>query len=167
MQMKQVFDSRIFRVERLTYQATNGAQINRDVVRHPGSVAIVPILSTGDICLIKNHRVSVDETLIEIPAGTLEPPESPLDCAHRELAEETGFRATKVEAITSFYPAPGILDEKMHLYVARGLVEGEPQRETGEEIENFIVSRSEARRMIQSGTIRDAKTILGILLTGS
>ena len=93
MTSEKLFQSRIFHVERVTAQTKHGKEIVRDVVRHPGSVAIVPLLGQDRVCLIKNVRVSVDDTLIEIPAGTMEPPEPPVDCAHRELIEETGYRA--------------------------------------------------------------------------
>lgn len=152
-----------FNVERLHYETIAGSRISREVVRHPGSVAVVPILSDQRVCLIRNHRVSVGQTLLEIPAGTMEPPEPPLECAKRELIEETGYHASEMTFLYSFFPAPGILDEEMHLFVATGLVEGEPAREAGEEIENYILSFDEARRLVAEGKIRDAKTMLGIL----
>ena len=94
----------------------------------------------------------------------MEPPEPPLDCAHRELIEETGYRAAEMRLLRAFYPAPGILDERMHLYEARGLTLGDHARELGEEIDNLIVTLQEARIMIQDGRIQDAKTIIGLLL---
>ena len=136
----------------------------RDVVRHPGSVAIVPRLPDGMICLIKNHRVSVGQALIEIPAGTMEPPEPAVECARRELIEETGYRAAELREIAVFYPAPGILDEEIHLFQATGLTTGEHAREIGEEIENYVISLDLARTMIHDGTIKDAKTIIGLLM---
>ena len=164
MHSEQLLKSRIFRVERLSYETRSGAAMIRDVVRHPGSVVIVPRLDDGGICLIKNFRVSVNQTLIELPAGTLEPPEPPTECAHRELIEETGYRAAEMRKIGSFFPAPGILDEEMHLFLATGLTAGEHARELGEEIENHVVSLEAARAMIGDGTIKDAKTIIGLLL---
>lgn len=138
--------------------------MQRDVVRHAGSVAIVPILDGRRLCLIRNHRVTVNETLIEIPAGTMEPPEPALECAHRELIEETGYRAAKMQLARSFFPAPGILDEQMHLFVASELTQGEPAREPGEQIENYVVSFDEAKKLAADGKIRDAKTLLAILM---
>ena len=162
MQSIQVFQSRRFAVERLTYTTSTGTPLQRDVVRHPGSVAIVPVLDDGRICLIKNRRMSVDQTLLEIPAGTMEPPEPPLECAYRELREETGFRAGQMELVTSFYPAPGILDEVMHLFIARKLTPGRPQLEPDEQIENVIASRESALAWLVSGKICDAKTMVGL-----
>ena len=164
MRAEDILKSRIFSVQRVSYETATGRAITRDVIRHPGSVAIVPILDDGRVCLIKNHRVSVDETLIEIPAGTMEPPEPALDCAFRELIEETGYRAATMKKLASFFPAPGILDEEMYLFVGLGLQDGDPAREAGEQIENHVVTFSEAKSMIFDGTIRDAKTIVGLLL---
>jgi ADP-ribose pyrophosphatase len=127
-------------------------------------VVLVPVLPDGRVCLIRNFRASVGEQLIELPAGTLEPPEPPLECAHRELQEETGYRARAMELVTSFYPAPGILDERMHLFLATELIEGTPAREAGEQIENFVVSLSDATTMIRHREIKDAKTIVGLLM---
>jgi len=135
----------------------------RQIIRHPGAVTIFPDLGDGRVCLIRNHRLSVDRTLLELPAGTLEPDEDPQDCAARELAEETGFRAERVEFVHAFFLSPGILDERMHLFRAHGLSAGEPAREPGEQIENVIVSLEEAIDMIRGGQIEDAKTIVGLL----
>lgn len=164
MDAESIFESRIFSVERLSYQTPSGNSLTKDVIRHPGSVAIVPILNDGRICLIRNHRVSVDATLIEIPAGTMEPPEPEIDCARRELIEETGFRANEMHKLASLFPAPGILDERMHLFVATELQEGDHAREPGEQIENYIVALHDAISMIFDGQICDAKTIVGLLM---
>lgn len=158
------YRSRIFTVERMEYETSTGNSVSKDVVRHPGSVAILPIFDNGKICLIRNRRITVDEILLEIPAGTMEPPEPPKACAFRELIEETGYRASNMEEVADFFAAPGILDERMHLFVASGLELGVPAREIGEEIENQIVSLDEAMSMIHNGQIHDAKTMLAILL---
>ena len=164
MKSEELFHSQRFFIERLRYETADGSPISKDIVRHAGSVAIVPIIDDKRICLIRNRRVTVNETLIEIPAGTLEPPEPPLECARRELIEETGYEAASFEKLTEFFPAPGILDEKMHLYLACDLTAGQHAREVGEEIENLIVELSEALQMIATGEIHDAKTMLGLLL---
>lgn len=156
--------SRLFTVERVEFATRAGHQITRDIIRHPGSVVILPVLNDFRVCLIRNFRVAVDSELIELPAGTLEPPEPPRQCAQRELIEETGYRAGQMELVTSFYPAPGILDEQMHLFVASDLTEGVPAREPGEQIENMVVRFGEAMDMIKRGEIQDAKTIVGLIL---
>jgi ADP-ribose pyrophosphatase len=152
-----------FRVVRETITSAGGKPKTREIIRHPGACVIVPLLDDGRVCLIKNWRIAVGETLIELPAGTLEPPEPPEKTAERELIEETGFRATKIEFLHAFFLSPGILDEKMHLYMATGLTAGETALEEGEEIENWLLPFDEAVQMVLRGEIRDAKTSVGLL----
>jgi ADP-ribose pyrophosphatase len=116
------------------------------------------------VCLIQNFRVSVNQTLIELPAGTLEPPEPPEQAAHRELIEETGYKASVMRELHGFYLSPGILDERMHLFVATDLLAVGAAREPGEEIENLVVPWHEAMQLVESRKIQDAKTISGLLL---
>jgi len=158
-----VFEGKRFRVERLTTKVGDKT-VTRDVVRHPGAVTIVPMVDDDHVCLIQNYRIAAGQTLIELPAGTLEPNEDPLITAQRELEEETGYTAKRWEKMGEFYLSPGILDENMRLYVATELVAGDPQREDGEEIENLIVPLEEALKMVRDGRIRDAKTIVGLLM---
>jgi ADP-ribose pyrophosphatase len=137
---------------------------DRAVIRHPGAVVLLPTLDNGQVCLIRNFRVSVQRSLLELPAGTLEPGEAPELTASRELAEETGYRAGNLALLRTFYPAPGILDEKMYLFHATHLIEGPPAREAGEQIENVIVDFDQALAWVDDGTIVDGKTIIGLLL---
>jgi ADP-ribose pyrophosphatase len=152
-----------FRVVRETVTTGAGKTKTREIVRHPGACVIVPLLDDGRVCLIRNWRIAVSKTLIELPACTLEPPEPPHVAAERELIEETGYRAAKIEFLHAFFLSPGILDEKMHLYLATSLTAGETAREEGEEIENWLVPWDEAIAMIFRGEIEDAKTIVGLL----
>ena len=152
-----------FTVERVAFHV-KGAEHERDVIRHPGSVVIVPRFDDGRVCLIRNYRVSVDQTLIELPAGTLEGGEPPMQAAYRELQEETGLIADVMIPICSFYAAPGILDEQMHLFLAESLHRGPTAREAAEEIENMFVPWSEAMAMVEERKIIDAKTIVGLFL---
>ena len=135
----------------------------RDVIRHPGSVVILPLVDDDTVCLIRNYRIAVWQTLIELPAGTLEIGEDPMVAARRELTEETGYRAAQLRHLCAFYAAPGNMDEEMTLVLATGLTPGPPQREAGEEIENLVVPWSEAIDLVREGQIRDAKTMLGLL----
>ncbi|PQO27938.1 NUDIX hydrolase [Blastopirellula marina] len=135
----------------------------RDVMRHPGAAVILPLVDDNHVCLIKSYRISVDQTLLELPAGTLEPNEPPEVTASRELEEETGYRAEKIELLTGYYPSPGVMDERMFMYLATGLTMHAPAREEGEEIENHVVTLDEAKAMIQDGRIADGKTIAGLL----
>ncbi|MGO8752233.1 MAG: NUDIX hydrolase [Thermoguttaceae bacterium] len=155
-----------FQVVRRQATAEDGRVHAREVIRHPGAVVLLPILDDGRICLIRNFRVSVGKRLVELPAGTLEAGEDPLHAAHRELAEETGFRARSMELLTSFYASPGILDERMHLFLASGLEPGPTALEGDEDIQPLLVSGEEAFTMIAGGTIQDAKTLIGLLYYG-
>lgn len=133
-------------------------------IQHPGAVAIIPLLEDDQVCLIRNHRVAVGKTLIELPAGTLEPNEPPRQTAERELQEETGYTATDWQELPNLLMSPGILHERMFLFVAQGLTAGATAREAGEEIDNLIVSWDEAIAMALNGKIEDAKTVAGLLM---
>jgi ADP-ribose pyrophosphatase len=152
-----------FRVIEVEVPQPDGQIITRQVVEHPGAVVVVPILPNGNICLIRNFRLAVGKTLLELPAGTLEAGESPQQTAARELREETGYEAAHMTELAGFYMSPGILTERMYAFVATGLVEHPPAREAGEDIENYIVSPDEAMSLIQHGDIEDAKSIATLL----
>jgi ADP-ribose diphosphatase len=156
--------TRRFAVIEKTVTRSDGEPASCQYVKHPGSVAILPMLDDGRVCLIHSRRLTVEETLIEVPAGTREPDESPLETARRELVEETGYRAATFDELAAYFPSPGILSERMWIFVARGLAEGQHAREANEEIENFVVTWDDALRMIDSGEIHDGKTIAAILL---
>ena len=158
-----LFQGRIFRVEQAVQVTPDGTEHLRQVVRHPGAVVVLPILNDGRICLLRNYRVAVNETLIELPAGTLEPGEEPALTAQRELAEETGYRADRIEHLLTFYMSPGILDERMHLFLAEGLRPGPTALEAGEDIQPLLCSWEEAMELIRRGEIRDSKTLVGLL----
>lgn len=133
------------------------------LVRHPGAVVILPLLENRKICLISNHRPAVGERLVELPAGTLEPGESPLETARRELAEETGYRAAELTPLISYYVSPGILNERMHAFLATGLTSGPVNLMDDEDIESLIVDFDTALAWTRSGRIRDAKSIATLL----
>ncbi len=158
-----LFEGIRFRVVSLTQTMPDGSSHLRQVVCHPGAVAIVPLVDAERLCLVENYRVAVDETLLELPAGTLEPGEPPSETALRELAEETGYRAGKLEHLATFYTSPGILDERMFLFLATQLEPGEPALEAGEQIQTRVCTRAEALEMIRQGRIRDGKTLAGLL----
>ena len=147
-----------------TLQRPDGAVATLQYIEHPGSVAILPLVDDDHLCLIRSRRLTVDETLIEVPAGTREPDEPALETARRELAEETGYRAGRMEELLSYYPSPGISNERMWVYAAHDLTPGDPAREDNEEIENLVVSWPEALAMIDRGEIRDGKTLVAILM---
>ena len=137
--------------------------VTRELVIHPGAVVIVPFSDKQHILLLRQFRYAAQGDLWEIPAGTLEPGERTLDCAKRELEEETGFKARKWKFLTRFFPAPGISNEIMTLYQADQLVQGTKNLDHDEWIEHKTVSLKMALQMIKKGAIRDGKTIAGIL----
>ncbi len=130
---------------------------------HPGSVVILPWIDSQRICLIRNYRLTVDSWVVELPAGTREPDESPIETAARELIEETGYRAGTLESLYEVLATPGTSDERMHAFVATDLQPGPPAREANEQIENLVVPFNEALDMVDRGEIVDAKTRLALL----
>jgi len=161
--LEKLLEVRLFSVFRHHLKSADGRPLQREAIHHPGSVAIVPLLDDGRVCLISNRRFAVNDTLIEIPAGTLEPEEEPVDAARRELAEETGYRAGRIEPLPAYFPSPGVTTEKMHLFVAEQLAPGPPEREAGEQIENLLLPWEEAIAMALDGRIHDGKTLVGLL----
>ncbi len=143
--------------------APDGQTIQRDVVLHPGAVAILPIVDAEHVCLLRNHRFILNEVLWEIPAGTLEAGEAVEAAAVRELAEETGYQAKQWRKLLEFYPSPGILSERTHLFVASELTAGTMRLEADEQLEPRVVPWSQALAWTRDGTIRDAKTLLALL----
>lgn len=152
-----------FRVERVTHRFLDGRSHSRAIVRHPGAVVVLPLLHDGRICLIRNFRIALEQELLELPAGTLEPGEPPIETARRELTEETGYRCRELTPLCQFYMSPGILDERMYAFVATGLVEGPPARESGEQITNHLVDASEIDELLKHGKIVDSKSISTLL----
>lgn len=146
----------------------NGKVGELEIIRHSGASAIIPFLGdpSGDdpqILLIRQYRYAADGFIYEIPAGRLERGEPPVECAVRELREETGCTAEKMEHLYTMYTTPGFTDEKIHLFVATGLVRGESALEADEFVEVVPTPMSAALKMIKDGTITDAKTALSVL----
>jgi ADP-ribose pyrophosphatase len=144
-------------------QLENGKMTIRDIVDHPGAVAIVPVLDDGRIILVRQYRYSTGKELLEIPAGTLEKDEAPDTCARRELKEETGYTAGSMKKILSMYMAPGYSNEIIHLYFATALKAGEQSTEEDENISLKLFGPDELMGMMEKNVINDAKTIAGVL----
>jgi ADP-ribose pyrophosphatase len=147
-----------------TVLAADGLPVTRDIVIHPGAVAILPLVDAQHVCLLRNQRSNVNATLIEIPAGTLEPGEPADQAAPRELTEETGYRAAAWRKLGEFFPSPGTLSERTHLYLAQELTPGPLELERDEDLEPFVIEWTQALAWCLDGTIRDMKTITAILL---
>lgn len=141
-----------------------GSRHAREIVVHPGAVAILPFISPDQILLIRNRRYSIGERLIELPAGTLEKGEEPINCAGRELMEETGYLAGRMQQLGNFFTSPGVLSEKIYAYAAYDLEIAHTDPDEGEEIEIMPVMFDEAIEMIRDGSIHDAKTIATVLM---
>ncbi len=162
---RRIYEGRIINLRIDTVVLPDGKQTKREIVEHPGAVAIVPQLDNGDIVLLKQFRKAVEKELLEIPAGTLGEDESPRLCANRELVEETGYKASRLTRLSSFYLAPGYSTELLHVYLATSLTSGERKLESDEFIEVTSVSLEDALHWIDTGKIRDAKSISALLLT--
>lgn len=139
-----------------------GADAVREVVRHPGSVVVLPRLADGRVVLVRQFRYAVGRALWELVAGSLEPGETPLRAARRELLEETGYRAESFHTLFSFYPSPGFLSERMHLVEASGLIPFKAEPEADERIRVGRFTTEQLRRRLTARQFEDAKTLIGI-----
>ncbi len=142
----------------------NGRVALREIVNFPGASAILPILDSNKILLVKQFRTTLHQWILEIPAGTLKPNEDPLSCAKRELEEETGYIAHKWTKLASIYTSPGYTNEILHIFLAENLEKTVKKPEETEVLENVIISYDEALKKILSGEIRDGKTIVALLM---
>ena len=163
--VKHLYRGKIFNVAVEKVTLPNGAVKDREVVRHPGAAAMVPLFDDGKVALIKQYRHAVDGFLWEIPAGTLEQGEDAISCARRELVEETGYEARHLEELAVILPAPGYTDEEIHIFLATELTPAKQNLEDDEVLELQPTVFETALEMITDGKIRDAKTITGLLLT--
>ncbi len=163
MQSKNIYTGKIITLNIDTVTLPNGVTIDLEMVRHPGAAAIVPLKDDGTVVLIRQFRHAAGGFIFEIPAGKLHPGEDPKACAARELEEEIGYRAGSLELLSSIFTAPGFTDEVIHIYKATGMTTGHQQLDRDEVLEVIEVPLQEALAMIQAGSIRDAKTMVGLL----
>lgn len=159
-----VFQGRIFNVNRLSVRLPDGRDALRDVVRHPGAVAIVALTDDSRICLVRQYRSALARVTVEIPAGKLDPGEDPLTCAKRELKEETGMEAEKIAFLTTIATSDGFTDELIHIYMATGLHFTNPDPDDDEFINVDLVPLSELIDAVLDGRIEDCKTVTGALI---
>ena len=164
MESRRVYEGKVvnLRVDRVTLPSEGTAL--REVVEHPGAVAIVAVDGSGHVLMVRQFRKAVEQELLEIPAGTLEPNESPQACAARELREETGYRTDRLKLLARFYSSPGFCDEELYIFLATDLEMGAPQPEDDEELILIPVPLKEAMSMVRDGRLRDSKSIIGLLL---
>src|SRR5687767_10324778 len=141
-----------------------GQRAQREIVVHGGAVVVLAFTPDDNVLLVKNRRYAVSQILYELPAGTLEKNEDPINCAGRELLEETGYVAGRLQALGNFFTSPGILSEKMYAYVAYDLEESKQALEEGEEIELVPTKLDDAIEMIRENNITDGKTIATLLM---
>jgi ADP-ribose pyrophosphatase len=160
----EVYRARVFRLVKENVTLDNGASADLEYVEHPGAAAIVPLISPDDVILIKQYRHALKRYIWEIPAGTLDPQEPVMDCARRELIEETGYAAAVWQKLAEITPVPGYSDERIHLFLASGLHASRQALDPDEVLAVHRVTWDLALEMIARGDIQDAKSICGLLL---
>ena len=159
---KRIYSGKMLKFDLDTVVLPNGRTIELEILRHPGASAVVPLKEDGKVVLIRQLRHAASGFIYEIPAGKLDPHEDPKDCAARELEEEVGYRAGSFELLTSILTAPGFTDEVIHIYQGTKLEAGKQQLDQDEILEIVEWPLEEAMSRILDGTIRDAKTIIGL-----
>jgi ADP-ribose pyrophosphatase len=163
LRSKVVYKGPIFGVRRDEVLEPTGVRATREVVTHPGSVVVMPVLQDGRIILIRQYRHAARQFLWELVAGRMDPGESVRQAAARELMEETGYRTKRLRVFLDLFPTPGFLEERMYLLLAEGLTLGKAEPEEDEKIFAKSFTRDELEKMIQRGVLRDAKSIAGLL----
>ncbi|MDD3818719.1 MAG: NUDIX hydrolase [Actinomycetota bacterium] len=162
---EEIFKGEIIKLYFDRVKLPDGRIATREKISHPGAVAIVPLNKNGNIFFVRQFRYPINDILIEIPAGKIDKNEDPLDSARRELEEEIGASGGELKHLISFYSSPGFCDEIMHIYLAVDFVKKENNLEEDEFLEVIELKIEDALSYIKSGKIKDAKTIIGILLT--
>lgn len=163
MKTEKVYDGKILNLRIDTVELPDKKYSKREIVEHPGAVGIVAITNNKEIVLVKQFRKAVEKELIEIPAGKLEIGEEPKDCVIRELKEETGYSAEKITYMMEFYTSPGFSNEKLYLFMAESLQEGEAEPEKDEYIEVLKLNINDLISMVDNGEILDSKTIIACI----
>jgi ADP-ribose pyrophosphatase len=158
-----IYEGPVFGIRRDEVIEPSGVRTRREVITHPGSVVVLPVLPDGKILLIQQYRHATRQYLWELVAGRMDPGETPRKAAARELIEETGYRAKRMRVFLDVFPTPGFLEERMFILLAEGLTAGEAEPEEDEEIISRAYSHKQLEDMIRGGKLRDAKSIAGIL----
>jgi len=166
LRTEQLFQGRVINLRRDTVVLPNGKEATREVVEHPGAVAVVPVLSDGRIVMVRQYRHAAGKILLEIPAGKLDKGEEPQKCATRELEEEIGYQCQQLHKLAAVYTTPGFSNEIIHIYLAEQLVQTVQQLDEDEFLHIETYTKEELRNMIADGSICDNKTITGLLMAG-
>ena len=159
---KAVYDGRLLHVREDRVALPNGKEATREYINHPGAVVVVPILDNGDILLVRQFRYPLRREFLELPAGKIDAGEDTLLCGQRELLEETGFIAASWHYLTTIHPCIGYSDERILVYLARGLVEHGHRRDEDEFLENLRLPLAQAMQWVREGRISDVKTLIGL-----
>lgn len=155
------YDGKFLKVSRDRIKLPDGSVTHREYIRHPGAVVILPLLADGRVLLERQFRYPNDRVFIEFPAGKIDPGEDHLDCAKRELEEETGYTGGEWQFVCTIHNAIAYSDEHLEIFVARDLTPGTPKLDAGEFLETFTVTMPELMELVKSGQITDVKTIIG------
>jgi ADP-ribose pyrophosphatase len=162
LKTRKIFSGRIINLKEVIVKLPDGKTSKRELISHPGAAAIIPILPGNKVIFVKQYRKAIEKILLEIPAGTLEKNEKPINCAKRELIEETGFKAKKIKKILDFYPAPGYTSERIHIFTATGLSHVGSNTEPDEFIKTEILTKKQIKKLYKEGKIVDSKTLIGL-----
>ena len=160
---EEIFAGRIMYVHRDTVSLPDGSAAVREIVEHPGGVAVIPVDENGDVWCVRQYRYAYATDMLEVPAGKLEPDEDPLECAVRELSEETGLRAENYTFLGKLYPSPGYCRETLYLYLATDLTHGEAHLDEGEFLHVERIPLRELFAMVMDNALPDAKTAMAVL----
>jgi ADP-ribose pyrophosphatase len=160
---REIYAGRVVTLRLRYLPQPDGTRHLREIVEHAPGAAVVAVDDDGQVLLVRQLRPAVDAALLELPAGLVDDGEAPIDCARRELAEETGFAATTLEPLLRFYTSPGFSTELIHLFVATGLREARVEHDEEEQIEVVRLPLEDAIRQVTQGEISDAKTVAGLL----
>ena len=164
LKSRRVYDGRIMAVRVDTVAMPNGREAMREIVEHAPVVAIVPVDENGDVVMVRQYRLATGDVMLEVPAGLVDEGEEIEAAAQRELQEEIGYRASHLERLSGFFVSPGFCTEFIHVFLALGLQESDLDADEDEDIVVERVPLAEAVRLVEEGAIRDAKSIVGILM---
>jgi len=163
LKSEMIYEGKVFGVRRDEVEEPNGVRATREVITHPGSVVVLPVLKDGKILMIRQYRHATRQFLWELVAGRIDEGESVKEAAARELREETGYAAKRFTVFLDVFPTPGFLEERMYILLAEGLTKGEAQPEEDEKIVSRAYTKGKLKQMMKTGKLRDAKSIAGLL----